>query len=326
MKNILVTGWAGYIGSHTVRELNKQWYNSIIFDNLELWHQESIIWNEIFVGDLRNIQDLEAAFEKYTIDAVIHFAAYASVPDSVDHPDKYYINNLTWGLNLLNTMNKFGVKKIIFSSSASVYWEPESEIITESHPKNPTNPYWHSKLLFEQILHWYHVAYNISSISFRYFCASWASSDWSIWELHTPETHVIPCAILASLGKRDSFIVFGDDYPTPDGTGIRDFIHVEDLATAHVLWLSQLDNGICEQCNLGIWKWFSVKEIIGAVERVSGKKFPYVVAPRRKWDPSILIADNKKAIELLSWRPKYTSIDDIVRTAFIFLQSHHESH
>lgn len=323
MKNILVTWGAWYIGSHTVRELIKQWFNPIVFDNLENGIVCDQAWSEFYHGDLRIPQCVDWVFSKYQIDAVIHFAAYASVPDSVDHPDKYYQNNINWWLNLLDTMNRHGVKKIIFSSSASVYGEPQSERIREDHPKNPTNPYGHTKLLMEQILHWYHVAYWLSSISFRYFCASGASHDGSIGELHKPETHVIPCAIQTALGIRQQFNIYGDDFPTPDGTGIRDFIHVEDLANAHVIGLGKLDPSICEQFNLGIGKGFSVKEIIESVQSISDITLNTKLSPRRKWDPSILIADNEKIMSFMDRTPKYTDIDSIVATAFQFFKKHY---
>lgn len=321
--NILVTGGAWYIWSHTVKMLLEQWYTPIVFDNLENWFKEFLLTEKFYHGDLRNLDDLEKVFSSEHIDAVIHFAAYASVPDSVINPAKYYHNNLVWGLNLLNTMNKYWVKKIIFSSSASIYWEPISEIIKEDHPKQPINPYGHSKLVFEEILKWYNVAYKISSISFRYFCAAWASKDWIVWELHDPETHVIPVAILAALGKKEKFVIYWDDYPTPDWTWIRDFIHVEDLAQAHVLWLSHLDENICKQFNLWIWKWFSVKEVAEAVKKISWKDFKVEIWPRRLWDPSILIADSQSAQSFLNWKPKYIDLEDMVQTSFSFLNKHY---
>ncbi|MFA7298206.1 MAG: UDP-glucose 4-epimerase GalE [Candidatus Absconditabacterales bacterium] len=321
--NILVTGGAGYIGSHTVKLLLEQGLVPIVFDSLENGFKEFVLSEKFYQGDLRNLDDLERVFSSEHIDAVIHFAAYASVPDSVVNPDKYYHNNLIGGLNLLNTMNKYGVKKIIFSSSASVYGEPISEIIKENHPKQPINPYGHSKLVFEEILKWYNVAYQISSISFRYFCAAGASKDGIVGELHNPETHVIPVAILAALGKKEKFMIFGDDYPTPDGTGIRDFIHVEDLAQAHILGLSHLDENICKQFNLGIGKGFSVKEVTEAVKKISGKDFKVEIGPRRLGDPSILIADSHAAQSFLNWKPKYIDLEDMVQTSFNFLSKHY---
>lgn len=321
--NIAVTGGAGYIGSHTVKELVRQGHRPIIFDNLENGHEEVIGSHTFYNGDLRNKEDLERMFASEQIDAVVHFAAYASVPDSVDSPDKYYENNIVGSLNLINCMKDHGVKKIIFSSSAATYGEPQTSIITEDHPKNPTNPYGHTKLLFEQILHWYNIAYGISSISFRYFCAAGSSRDGDIGEIHLPETHVIPCAIEAALGAREKFFIYGDDFDTPDGTGVRDFIHVEDLANAHVLGLARLDENICEQFNLGIGKGFSVREIIEAVKKVSGKEFPVEVKPRRKGDPSVLIADGTKARKFLGWEPMYDDIESIVTTAYNFLAKHH---
>lgn len=325
MMNLLVTWGAWYIWSHTVKLLLEQWFNPIIFDSLENWFKEFVLSEKFYKGDIRNKEDLERVFSSEKIDAVIHFAAYASVPDSVINPDKYYENNLLWGLNLLNAMHKFWVKKIIFSSSASVYWEPIAEIIKEDHPKQPINPYWHTKLLFEEILKRYNKAYDISSISFRYFCAAWASKDWRVWELHDPETHVIPVAILAALWKREKFMIFGDDYPTPDGTWIRDFIHVEDLAQAHILGLNYLDQNICKQFNLWIGKWFSVKEVVEAVRKVSWKDFKVEIWPRRLWDPSVLIADSQTAQSFLQWKPKYTTLESMVETSFKFLHTHYAS-
>lgn len=321
--NILVTWWAWYIWSHTVKLLLEQWHTPIVFDSLENWFKEFLLTDKFYQWDLRNIEDLEKLFLSEKIDAVIHFAAYASVPDSVIHPDKYYHNNLVWWLNLLNTMNKYWVKNIIFSSSASVYGEPISEVINEDHPKKPINPYGHSKLMFEEILQWYHKAYDISSISFRYFCAAWASNDWLVWELHNPETHVIPVAILAALWKKEKFIIFGDNYSTPDWTGIRDFIHVEDLAQAHILWLEHLHKNICKQFNLWIWKWFSVKEVVDSVKRISWKDFVVEIWPRREWDPSVLIADSQAAQTFLGWRPKYLTLESMIETSFRFLHTYY---
>lgn len=321
--NILVTWWAWFIWSHTVKLLLEQWHNPIIFDNLENWHRESLLTDSFHQWDLKNKSDIEEVFESEQIDAVVHFAALASVPDSVINPDKYYENNIVWWLNLLNTMNKYNVRKIIFSSSASIYWEPISEIITEDHPKKPINPYWHSKLMFEEILKRYNVAYNISSISFRYFCAAWSSKDWKIWELHDPETHVIPVAIMAALGKREKFMIFGEDYPTPDGSWIRDFIHVEDLAQAHILGLEYLKDNICKQFNLWIWKWYSVKEVVNAVKKISWKDFKVEISERRQWDPSVLIADSQQAQSFLGRKPKYTDLESMVETSFNFLSKHY---
>lgn len=325
MINLLVTWGAGYIGSHTVKLLLEQGFNPIVFDSLEHWFKEFVVSKNFYQWDLRNKADLDKVFSSEKIDAVIHFAAYASVPDSMINPDKYYENNLLWGLNLLNAMHTHWVKKIIFSSSASIYGEPLSEIIKEDHPKVPINPYGHSKLLFEEILQWYNKAYAISSISFRYFCAAWASSDWTLWELHDPETHVIPVAILAALWKKEKFMIFWDDYPTPDGSWIRDFIHIEDLAQAHILWLNYLDQNICKQFNLWIGKWFSVKEVVEAVKKISWKDFKVEIWPRRLWDPSVLIADSHAAQSFLQWTPKYTDLESMVQTSFNFLRAHYDS-
>ena len=325
MKNILVTWWAWYIWSHTVKLLLKKWLNPIVFDNLETWFKKLLLTDSFYKWDLRKIEDLENVFKNEKIDAVIHFAAYASVPLSMNDPEDYYENNILWSMNLLNVMRKYWVNKMIFSSSAAVYWEPETEIIKEDHPKNPTNPYWHSKLMFEEILAWYNKAYDFSSISFRYFCAAWSTSDLDIGELHSPETHVIPVAIHTSLWIRDKFIIYWDDYNTPDGTCIRDFIHVDDLAEAHILWLDHLEKNNCKQFNLWIWKWFSVKEIVDSVKKVSWVDFKVEIWKRRQGDPSVLIADSAQAKQYLNWEPKFLNIDDIVGSAFMYLKKHYEN-
>ncbi len=321
MKTILATGGAGYIGSHFVNKAKSR-YKIVVVDNFREG-KKNVIKHENIVyckTDIRNKEALLKVFKKYKIDLVVHYAALASVPDSMKTPEEYYHTNIKGGLNVLSSMKETGVKNIVFSSSASVYGETESEIIKENHPKNPTNPYGKTKLIFEGILKDYHQAYGINSISFRYFCASGCDESKKIGEHHTPENHVIPSIIETILGKREIFYVCGNDFQTKDGTGIRDYIHVNDLASAHLLAGKLLLSGkpTCEQFNLGINKGFSVLELISATEKISGKKLPYQIKDRRPGDPSKLIADATKAQKFLGWKPKYTDISEIIKTAYDF--------
>jgi len=320
---ILVTGGAGYIGSHTTKTLISKNYQVLVADSLENGFKEALLGAEFVKCDLRNKDELKKIFKENEIEAVVHFAAYASVPDSVVNPSKYFENNLIGGLNLLETMKENNVKKIVFSSSASVYGEPQNESISEDHPKNPTNPYGLTKWQFEQILGAYDQAYGIKSVSLRYFCAAGADIDNKIGENHDPETHVIPMAILTALGERDCFKIFGNDYPTPDGTGVRDFIHVSDLAGIHVAALEYLnDGGKSEQFNCGNEKGFSVKEIIEKVKQVSGKDFPIKIEERRAGDPSKLIANTEKMQKILNYKNQYSDLDTIIRTSWNWFKNH----
>ncbi|EKD94618.1 MAG: hypothetical protein ACD_26C00015G0001 [uncultured bacterium] len=319
--NILVTGGAGYIGAHFVNAfLEKNDVNIIVVDNFRegknnIIKNKKVRYNNV---DLLDYCALHSIFKKNKIDIVVHFAALASVPDSVVDPQGYYENNIIGGFNLLKCMNEFNVKKIIFSSSASVYGEPVKELIDENHPKVPTNPYGYTKLVFEQMLVDYNKAYGLNSISFRYFCASGASESLLLGEYHTPETHVIPSLLETALGKRERFFVFGDDYNTLDGTGVRDYIHVDDIASAHVVAIKRLfkNDNVCEVFNLGINKGFSVLQLIEATEKVTNKKINYTIKERRKGDPSSLVADAKRATEVLDWKPKYLDIEKIIETAY----------
>ncbi|MEI6288241.1 MAG: UDP-glucose 4-epimerase GalE [bacterium] len=322
--NILVTGGAGYIGSHFVNKLkNKDGVNIFVIDNFSQGRNNIISSDNIryYELDLINKESLSGIFKENNIDIVAHFAALASVPDSVSRPAEYYANNLIGGLNLLNAMIENNVDKIIFSSSASVYGEPTMEEIKEDHPKNPTNPYGYTKLVFENMLKDYQRAYGIKSISFRYFCAAGCDESGVIGEFHNPETHVIPSIINTILGKRKDFCVYGNDYPTKDGSGIRDYIHVNDIADAHILAMDKLFAGtdLCQFYNLGIGKGFSVLDLIGAAQVLSGKKLNYLIKPRRPGDPSKLIADAFSAQQELNWKPKYTTIESIMATAYNFL-------
>jgi UDP-glucose 4-epimerase len=322
--NILVTGGAGYIGSHCVKTLLKIFpeENITVIDNLSEGHRDAVLTSKFYECDLRDKEYLRNVFRKGSFEAVIHFAAFASVPESVTSPHKYYENNIVGSLNLLEAMLESNVKKLIFSSSAAVYGEPISEFIDEEHSKVPTNPYGHSKLIIEEILKWYYIAYKINSISFRYFCAAGADPEGMIGERHKNETHSIPSAILTALGKRETFYVYGNDYKTKDGSGVRDYIHVNDLVDAHIKALDVIDENTCDQMNLGIGKGFTVFDIVNTVKKLSGKQFNVKIAERRAGDPSVLVAKPDKAFKYLNWKPKYTELDDIVESALKFFKLH----
>jgi len=313
---ILVMGGAGYIGSHTVRHLLDQGYEVIVADNLYYGHREAVDERAAFIyTDLMDLLSLDKLFTFYPIDAVIHFAAFAYVGESVAEPEKYYYNNVIGTTNLLHTMLAHNVKKIVFSSTCATYGEPQYTPIDEKHPQNPINPYGRTKLMIEQIFADYERAYGLQHIALRYFNAAGCSQDSKIGESHSPETHLIPLVLQTILGKRNIIQVFGTDYDTPDGTCIRDYIHVEDLAVAHRLALEK--QGTYNGCiNLGTGIGTSVKEIINAAEQVSGKKCPVEYASRRDGDPARLFADNAKAKEILGWQPQYTDIKDIISTAW----------
>src|SRR3989344_6022856 len=318
---LLVTGGGGFIGSHFVNLLRKKTSHKIlVVDNFSQGRENILEDQKIkyFEVDLRDMHKLAEVFKANKIDAVVHFAALATITGSVTDPGATYENNLLGGWNLLNARLKAGVKKIIFSSSASVYGEPTTEVLAEDHPKNPVNPYGFSKWAFERMLQDYNRGYGLDSISFRYFCAAGSDPELQVAEHHIPETHVIPCMLETFLGRRKEFLVFGQDYPTPDGTGIRDYIHVEDLASAHLNGLDKLmaTDGFCQPYNLGINKGFSVLELIAAAEKIVGKKLNYKIAARRPGDPSRLIANASKANQELGWQPKYTQIEDMIQTCY----------
>jgi len=313
---ILVIGGAGYIGSHTVRELLNNRYEVVVADNLIYGHREAVDERARFVhADLLDPYSLENLFKDHLIDAVIHFAAFAYVGESVHEPEKYYANNVVGTLNLLHAMLAHNVKKIVFSSTCATYGEPQYTPIDEQHIQVPINPYGRTKLMIEQIFSDYERAYGLEHIALRYFNAAGCSADGKIGESHTPETHLIPLVLKAITGERKDIKVFGTDYDTPDGTCIRDYIHVEDLALAHRLALEKL-GGYNGCINLGTGIGTSVREIITAAEEVSGKKCPIEYAPRRAGDPARLFANNTKAKEILGWQPKYTNIKDIIQTAW----------
>lgn len=313
---ILVFGGAGYIGSHTVKHLLDNNYQCVVADNLIYGHRAAVDPRAEFVhADLLNPVSLRELFKNRKIDAVIHFAAFTYVGESVADPQKYYFNNVVGTTNLLNVMLENNVKKIVFSSTCATYGEPQYTPIDEKHPQNPINPYGRTKLMIEQIFADYEKAYGLKHIALRYFNAAGCSRDGSIGESHSPETHLIPLVLKAITGERPRIKIFGTDYDTPDGTCIRDYIHVEDLALAHRLAVEKLDD-YCGCINLGTGLGTSVKEIIDAAEKVSGKRCPLEYGPRREGDPAKLYADNRKAKQILGWNPQYTNIEDIIRTAW----------
>ena len=320
---ILVTGGAGYIGSHTVKLLQEHGYRVLTYDSLELGHEEAVTGGTIIHGDLLDLDGLEETFNHFPLDAVIHFAAYASVGDSVANPDKYFRNNIIGGMNLINVMRAHNVENIIFSSSAATYGEPLHIPIEESHPQNPTNPYGESKLAFERILKWYDVSYGMKSISLRYFNASGADPEGRIGEDHNPEEHLIPIVLQTALGQRESVKVFGTDWDTPDGTCIRDYIHVNDLADAHIRALHALEKGTQTTAyNLGSGDGHSVKQVIETAEQVIGRKIPWEEAPRRPGDPARLVASSDKIKKELKWKPHFPELHTIIEHAWQWHSAH----
>lgn len=314
---ILVCGGAGYIGSHINKQLHREGYETVVFDNLVYGHKEAVKWGTFEQGDLKNLDEIEKVFQKYQIDAVFHFAAYAYVGESVDEPEKYYYNNVANTLNLLHVMKKYGCKKIIFSSTCATYGEPERVPITEDMPQNPINPYGATKLMMERIFKDYHTAYGLQFVVLRYFNAAGADPDGEIGESHNPETHIIPLVLDAASGKRKDIKVFGTDYNTPDGSCIRDYVHVYDLATAHLLALHHLEAGKeSDFFNLGNEKGTSVLEVIEAVRKVTGREFTVTLTDRRDGDPAKLVGSSAKAQKVLGWKPMYADIEKIVEHAW----------
>ena len=315
MGKILVMGGAGYIGSHTLKHLKEHGYDVLAADNLSTGHKEAVLDSKLVIADLLDLDSLKELFSSYQIDAVIHFAAFSLVGESVTDPAKYYRNNVVGTLNLLDTMREVGVNKIVFSSTCATYGNPLYVPMDEKHPQSPINPYGQTKLAIEKIFCDYQKAYGLKYIALRYFNAAGADEGSLIGESHTPESHLIPLVLKAIKGERADIKVFGNDYDTPDGTCLRDYIHVADLALAHRLALEKLDEyqGFI---NLGTGIPTSVYQIIQAAEKVSGKPCPTSIAPRRDGDPSELYANNKLAQDILEWQPKYTNIEDIIRTAW----------
>lgn len=314
---ILVAGGAGYIGSHTVKELHREGFDVLVFDNFSSGKPE-LVGNKPWVrGDLLDREALRQVFRTRKIGAVLHFASLIQVGESYADPRKYYVHNLTTSLNLLDAMLEAGTKTLIFSSTAAVYGDPLETPIPETHPTNPVNPYGRTKLMVEAILRDYDRAYGLRSISLRYFNAAGADPDGETGECHDPETHLVPNILLSLLGKRPRLGVFGDDFATPDGTAVRDYIHVTDLAAAHVLALMALLAGRpSEVINLGTESGHSVLEVIRAVEKVTGRAVPYDVGPRREGDVAVLLASREKAEKALGWKPRLSSLETIIETAW----------
>jgi len=319
--NVLVTGGAGYIGSIVTEHLLKQGYNVTVLDNLQQGHKEAILSPaELVVGDVCDTKTLERIFRHSRIDAVMHMAADTLVGDSMTNPKRYFHNNLVGGINLLNVMLEHGVSKIIFSSTAAVYGEPQNTPIEEDHPKAPINSYGQSKLMFETVLDWYRRAYGIKCISFRYFCAAGATE--LLGEDHRPETHLIPNILKAALNKDNTVSVFGTDYPTKDGSCIRDFIHVADVSQAHLLALEKTDSLSGNVYNLGNGEGYSVLEVIKVAEKIAGRNIPVKFSARRPGDPVTLIASSKRATKELGWKPKFPDLGTIIGSAWQWLKNH----
>ncbi len=322
MSAILVTGGAGYIGSHAAKALTRARYDVVVYDNLSAGHREAVRTGRLIEGDLHDGAALRQVMRECRIGAVLHFAAWLSVGDSVSDPRGYYWNNVVGSLSLLDAMVAEGVDRLVFSSTAAVFGEPVETPVSESHPTRPINPYGETKLAVERALPHYERAYGLRAISLRYFNAAGADPDSELGEDHTPETHLVPRAIDAAMGL-EPLAMFGDDYPTPDGTCLRDYVHVTDLAEAHVLALRALERGAGTTAyNLGGGRPASVRDVIAAVERVSGRVVPARVVGRRAGDPGVLFASSALIRRDLGWQPRHGDLDTIVRTAWQWRRAH----
>ncbi|MGH2318542.1 UDP-glucose 4-epimerase GalE [Planococcus sp. SE5232] len=322
--SVLVLGGAGYIGSHAVHQLIDQGADVFVVDNLETGHRKAVHPQAVFYeGDIRDADFLNSVFEKESIDEVLHFAANSLVGESMENPLKYFDNNVYGTQVLLKAMVDHDVKKIVFSSTAATYGEPESVPITETMPTNPASTYGETKLTMEKLMKWTGLAHGLKFVSLRYFNVAGARETAEIGEDHQPESHLVPLILQTALGQRKEITVFGDDYDTPDGTCIRDYVHVEDLIRAHLLALDYLrKDGESDVFNLGSSQGFSVTEMISAARSVSGKRIPVKVGPRRAGDPSTLIASSDKARQVLGWVPTHTSIEKIIEDAWNWHSSH----
>ena len=321
---ILVTGGAGYIGSHTVKALRKSGFEPLIFDNFSTGHRDFVGETRLFEGDLGNPQDLQRAFEAHPIEGVLHFAGKALVPESHRSPELYYATNVTGGVHLLTAMKNAGVKAIIFSSSCATYGIPETVPIDEKTPQHPINPYGETKLAFEKALHWFRDTYGIEYLSLRYFNAAGADSEGGIGEDHDPETHLIPLVLDAAMGRKPHIQIMGTDYPTPDGTCVRDYIHVSDLASAHVVGLQALlAKDIRSQAiNLGTGQGYSVREVVETARQITGVDFVVKEGPRREGDPPALVAAVDRARSSLGWKAEKSSLSEIIATAWNWHRRH----
>jgi UDP-arabinose 4-epimerase len=316
-KTVLVTGGAGYIGSHACKVLAKEGYQPIAFDNLSSGHAWAAKWGPLERGDILDRTALDRAIEKYRPSACLHFAAFAYVGESVLNPGKYYRNNVAGSLTLLEALRDHGVDKFVLSSTCATYGTADAVPIDETLPQAPINAYGASKLMVERMLADFHVAHRLRSVALRYFNAAGADPDVEIGEDHDPETHLVPLVLDAACGDREAITIFGDDYETPDGTCVRDYIHVTDLAEAHVLALKALEQGLAQRAfNLGNGQGYSVREVIASVERITGLPVPARLGERRPGDPARLISNSKRAASELQWRPRIAGLDDIISTAW----------
>ncbi|MEA3356297.1 MAG: UDP-glucose 4-epimerase GalE [Candidatus Bipolaricaulota bacterium] len=320
-RTILVTGGAGYIGSHTIKQLLSHGYEVVAFDNLSAGRRGLVLCEDFVEGDLLDLATLRGTFDRYPITAVMHFAALTKVGESVAAPEVYYQNNVVGVLNLLRVMQEHGVARMIFSSSAAIYGDPELIPIPEGHLKRPKSPYGRTKWMTEQILEDYAHAYGIRYIALRYFNAAGSDPEGQIGELHEEETHLIPIVLEAASGRRDRVEIFGTDYDTPDGTCIRDYIHVNDLATAHILALEKIDKQEKGAYNLGVGRGYSVREVIDTCRAVTDRPIKVIEGPRRPGDPARLIADSCRAQRELNWRPSLSGLETIISTAWAWQQN-----
>ncbi len=323
MEKILVIGGAGYIGSYMCKYLSKNGYEPVVLDNLSRGHRQTVKWGTFYKGSMSDSELLKQIFSQYNIVAVMHFAAYAYVGESVTEPSMYYMNNVADTIKLLQVMSEESISNVIFSSTCATYGEPMEIPITEEHPQNPINPYGRSKLMVEQILEDFSNAYGMNYTSLRYFNAAGADLEGELGEDHSPETHLIPLVLQAALGMREEIEIYGDDYPTEDGTCIRDYIHIDDLAQAHFLALEKILNreagGIF---NLGNGKGYSIKELIEVARHVTGKPIPSKIVKRRSGDPAVLVGSSDKAIKELGWKPRFSDLTAIIETAWEWHKSH----
>ena len=320
--NILVTGGAGYVGSHAARLLDRAGHDVWVYDNLGVGHREAVLPGKLIEGSLSEQAKLETVLSEKKIEAVMHFAAFALVGESVAEPATYFQNNVVGSLSLFDAMRAASVSKIIFSSTTATYGQPDVIPITEDTPQRPVNPYGFTKLVIEGALDAYAQAYGFAYAALRYFNAAGASPDGDLGEDHDPESHLIPIVLQVALGQREKISIFGDDYPTADGTCIRDYVHIDDLGRAHIAALDHLRAGEGLKLNLGTGRGASVKEVIDACRRVTGHAIPVEVGVRRPGDPAELVADSTRARQLLSWEPEFPSIEPIVETAWQWHRTH----
>ncbi|MFH1985673.1 MAG: UDP-glucose 4-epimerase GalE [Pseudomonadota bacterium] len=321
---ILVTGGAGYIGSHACKALAAGGYTPIVYDNLSRGHAWAVKWGPLEKGDILDGERLVAVMKQYRPQAVMHFAAFAYVGESVEHPEMYYRNNTVGSLTLIEAMVEAGISKMIFSSTCAIYGEPMALPLVESHPQKPVNPYGFSKMAVERMLADAEIAHGLRHVNLRYFNAAGADPEGAVGEVHDPETHLIPLVLDAIDGRREKLSVYGDDYDTPDGTCIRDYIHISDLAQAHLLALKALQGDAqSASYNLGNGNGFSIRQLIAVAEKVTGRKVPYEIANRRSGDPAVLVGDAMKIREKLGWAPRFPDLEGIIETAWRWHQKYH---